>query len=935
METIHVKFDELTTIASEHDCLEPELQRFNNQNSSDDLMNTPSKEDLDNLFGLMFEDYFEQKSSDTTINFAAQPTYDQEDSPSTSSIIVNTHEALPVELVPQPEEKNVIALKWLWKNKCDAYNIMVRNKTRLVAKGYKQEEGIDFEESFAHVVRLEAVRMFIAFAAHMNITIFQIDVKTDFLNGPLKEVYVSQPEGFIDSEFPNHVYRLKKALYGLKQAPRACDRMRNSTADYGFKYNRILMYCDSKSVIAILCNPVQHSKTKHFDIRYHFIKEHVEKSSGILLKRRRISIETQVLVADRKELTLTLDDFRTIFHLPQANDNNHASFVPPPSFSDMVPFYKQVLGFTMNSKDYAYHNLQDDDIMKNIFIQKNKNKVGMRIPAWMITDEMMPPPLGVIIRDVCRTEEINKLVEDPGNVDDSLPPRHDDTSIPDTRRRVKGKNVEETRISPIPSPTRSPRNLSTLVHARTQVILADILYDVMMERLPSLVKEKVTEKVKKEVPAQVRDQAQISSQIQNAIDNALPSLVDASISMLICRHILHVHRHKLNHPLFQYKQHNYTLLLKGRSLFTTTNTPIWLALQMKFEKIHVPQTACRYSVVRTRDQDDPHDDAHPEGENSAKRQKTSEYKAYVSGESSSGQVNVEEPGPSTLVTQDIIEEISLTIDEAKLKKMADEMLRQRCTSGDEHQYHIDQMKNFLQSDIVLRRSFCHFINFQQLSSMMMILKNRLPDRTQKEPGRPKEEIYSNSKIVQVIKTYWKLGHEHKFITEIVARRANDYIVSITEPDYKNINKNDIEYMYLLIMNNKVPDYANIGLLWSLSVFIRSSVIWERVYDFQLEIESYQQKINLTAPIITFPGIEEYNVFSIVYEPVHGIIYTNSKKEKRVMIHSEIHKFYDATLRRTLEGLKSYYNDVKYGYVQKELTNDEVEFLKLFEEEIEV
>ncbi|GJT67081.1 hypothetical protein Tco_1018561 [Tanacetum coccineum] len=140
-------------------------------------------------------------------------------------------------------------------------------------------------------------------------------------------------------------------------------------------------------------------------------------------------------------------------------------------------------------------------------------------------------------------------------------------------------------------------------------------------------------------------------------------------------------------------------------------------------------------------------------------------------------------------------------------------------------------------------------------------------RRQKEPGRPKEEIYSNSKIVQVIKTFWELGHEHKFITEIVARRANGCIVSITEPDYKNLNKNDIEDMYLLIMNNKVPDYANTRLLWSLSVFIRSSVIWERVHDFQLGIESYQQKINLTAPTITFPRIEEYDVFSIVYEPV--------------------------------------------------------------------
>ncbi|GJR51325.1 hypothetical protein Tco_1401846 [Tanacetum coccineum] len=80
--------------------------------------------------------------------------------------------------------------------------------------------------------------------------------------------------------------------------------------------------------------------------------------------------------------------------------------------------------------------------------------------------------------------------------------------------------------------------------------------------------------------------------------------------------------------------------------------------------------------------------------------------------------------------------------------------------------------------------------------------------------------------------------------------------------------------------------------------------------------------NLTAPTITFPGIEEYDVFSIIYEPIHGIIYTNRKKEKRVMRPSKIHKFCDATLRRTVEGLKSYYNDVKYGYVQKELTNDE-------------
>ncbi|GKD74674.1 retrovirus-related pol polyprotein from transposon TNT 1-94, partial [Tanacetum coccineum] len=95
-------------------------------------------------------------------------------------------------------------------------------QARLVAKGYRQEEGIDFEESFAPVARIEAIRIFIANAASKNITISQMDVKTTFLNGELKEeVYVSQPEGFVDLDHPTHVYRLKKALYGLKQAPRA------------------------------------------------------------------------------------------------------------------------------------------------------------------------------------------------------------------------------------------------------------------------------------------------------------------------------------------------------------------------------------------------------------------------------------------------------------------------------------------------------------------------------------------------------------------------------------------------------------------------------------------------------------------------------------------------------------------------------------------
>nr|GEV99393.1 retrovirus-related Pol polyprotein from transposon TNT 1-94 [Tanacetum cinerariifolium] len=305
-------------------------------------------------------------------------------------------------------------------------NNVIRNKSRLVAKGYAQKEGVDFEESFAPVARLEAVRLFIVYAAHKYFTVYQMDVKIAFLYGPLKEeVYVNQPDGFVDPYHPDKVYRLKKALYGLKQAPKACvgtsmatkyldadltgtpidqtkyrsmvralmylttsrpdimhatcycaryqakptekhlttvkwifrylkdtihmglcnlkdtgfeltafsdsdhagcldsrkstsggiqylggDKlvswsskqqdcismsfteveyvslsvccaqvlwMRTQLTDYGFHFDKIPMYCDSKAAIAILCNPVQHSRTKHIDVRYHFIKEKVEK----------------------------------------------------------------------------------------------------------------------------------------------------------------------------------------------------------------------------------------------------------------------------------------------------------------------------------------------------------------------------------------------------------------------------------------------------------------------------------------------------------------------------------------------------------------------------------------------------------------------------------------------------------------------------------
>ncbi|GJR08315.1 retrovirus-related pol polyprotein from transposon TNT 1-94 [Tanacetum coccineum] len=135
----------------------------------------------------------------------------------------------------------VITLKWIYKVKLDELGGILKNKARLAAHGYHQEEGIDFEESFAPVARLEAFRIFLAFAAHMNMTVYQMDMKMAFLNGIWREeFYVSQPDGFVDPDNPNHVYRLKKALCGLKQASRAWyDLLSSFLLSQGFSKGKV------------------------------------------------------------------------------------------------------------------------------------------------------------------------------------------------------------------------------------------------------------------------------------------------------------------------------------------------------------------------------------------------------------------------------------------------------------------------------------------------------------------------------------------------------------------------------------------------------------------------------------------------------------------------------------------------------------------------
>jgi hypothetical protein len=142
-------------------------------------------------------------------------------------------------LVPRPNQ-NVVGTNWVFRNKQNEHGVVTRNKDRLVAKGYSQVEGLDFDETYAPVARLESIRILIAYATYHGFKLYQMDVKSAFLNGPIKEeVYVEQPLGFEDTEYPTHVYKLSKALYGLKQGSRAWyECLRDFLITNGFKVGK-------------------------------------------------------------------------------------------------------------------------------------------------------------------------------------------------------------------------------------------------------------------------------------------------------------------------------------------------------------------------------------------------------------------------------------------------------------------------------------------------------------------------------------------------------------------------------------------------------------------------------------------------------------------------------------------------------------------------
>nr|GEY18521.1 hypothetical protein [Tanacetum cinerariifolium] len=233
----------------------------------------------------------DQVIDDEFINIFSTPVQDQGET--------SSHH----ELVDRPPCTNVINLKWLWKNKRDEENTVIRNKSRLVAKGYAQKEGVDFEESFTPIARLEAVRIFINQDNYSQEILAKHGMTScDGIGTPMATKHLDADL----SGTPVDQMKYRKAEYvSLSTCCAQVLWMRTQLTDYGFHFDKIPMYFDSKVAIAISCNPVQHSRTKHIDVRYHFIKEKVEK--GIV---ELFFIETKYHLADLFTKALPVERFQ-------------------------------------------------------------------------------------------------------------------------------------------------------------------------------------------------------------------------------------------------------------------------------------------------------------------------------------------------------------------------------------------------------------------------------------------------------------------------------------------------------------------------------------------------------------------------------------------------------------------------------------------------
>nr|GEV06699.1 uncharacterized mitochondrial protein AtMg00810-like [Tanacetum cinerariifolium] len=775
-------------------------------------------------------------------------------------------------------------------------------------------------------------------------------------------------------------YQARPMVKHLKEVKRIFRYLRQSynmglwyPKDYGFE---LIAYSDEDYAEFIMAQPRQQRDfpqdqlcppNKLFDLMDANKKFDMEDGSKYKLN----------FLLGTKELTITVADFKRMFQLPQATDNNNARFVAAPNFRQMVPLFLKDLGLSLKLKSPSkfeglhyslmhpttlipyprftkmiidhymtehhdisirvhdnYHKVENDDLVKNTFkSRKNKEGTGMNIPDWMLTKEMKQIFHYQITTSAPKTPNTEVTKGESSAQRKSIvirlrvPPRRQDLETPiPTAVGIDVTNlVEIIQIEP-KSDKKSPK-------AEKGVDIVTITNDDEEEE--SVRDEFELRRLEKGKELMVTNPTPSSSTPLSSSPKPKTGGFRRCKSFIHqmggCYGLLFGHRTKT----FMLKK-NFNQLFAMLYEALKEMLPLMVNKEVnKIAKMTVPIYVAEGLLME--------------------RQKTqADVAAMIVEAIQKERGNLRVEVISQLVdllpfAQEIITIIKMMmlilrrrimkkarkhlreINEAQLQKVVDAMVRQKCNSGEEHQYHVDQMQNYLKSVIVWesRKERLSLLTLKKKAPLVHrqkkyilslhkfhvapFLDDDMKERTsrwvnkhikkfnpyarfsvehwkymwakqfhikrQKEQRENLERLYSDSKIVEVIRTSYE-----------------------QEQDYRYLNKNDIKDLYMLCINGKVDDYKETGLLGSLIVFIRATVIWERVYDFQLGMESYQQKVNLTAPTITFPGIEEYERFTITFEPV-------------------------------IEKLKKYNKDVKYGYANPNPSEADAEYLRIYEEDI--
>ncbi|GJW97758.1 retrovirus-related pol polyprotein from transposon TNT 1-94 [Tanacetum coccineum] len=906
------------------------------------------------------------------------------------------------ELMPCPDNVFLIKLKWIYMVKTDKFGGVLKNKARIVAQGFRQEEGIDFEESFAPVARIEAIRIFVANVAHKNMTIYQIDVKMAFLNGELKEeVYVSQPEGFVDQDNPSHVYKLKKALYGLKQEPQACPRgifinqskyayeivkkhglhstdsvdtpmienkklnedlqgkqvdatlyrsmigslmyltasgpdlnyavcfcaqyqakptekhlqavkrifrylngtinmglwyskdtdmsltaytdadhagcqdtrrstsgsaqflgdklvswsykkqkstaissteaeyislsgccsqilwMRSQLTDYGFQFNKIPLYCDNKSVIALCCNNVQHSRAKHIDIRYHFIKEQVENGTVKLY-----FVRTEYQLDDIFTKSLPRERFN--FLIKNLVDE-HLDTRLGETRDEFMKFLSESL--TTRIKEQVKDQLRQ-------ILPKEVSNFAPPVIEELIKESRDEVTLAKKIAEIDKIEKSESYLAAPEHRDcyDGLKKSYDldkdfffSYDVYSLKRSRKDKNKDE---DPSAGSDRGlkKRKLSKDAEPTTDSDMPQDQEGNLGDNKDEPRKETASRRDWFKKPTPPQEPTDPDCTLIDFFGYILNGLKNENLTQEI-----------LLGPAFR--------LLKG----TRTN---YAELEYDFEE-------CYKAFSEKLDWENPEGGDYPFDLSKplplitrGKRQRVP-FEYFINND-----LKYLQGGVSTM---------TYTTSTTKTKAA---------------QYDLPGIEDMREQ----RKSFYAYARGIQ----------------------SRGDVYSTKRILEVTHVKVMKKHGYGYLEEIVGRRADNVLYRFKEGDFPRLRINDIEDMLILVVHNWLTnllgdDVADFAI--ALRMFTRSLVIQKRVEDLQLGVESYQKKINVTKPDTTRPDLRKRHPYTPYKDP-QGFIYVDDHKRNRLMRSDELYKFSDDTLTRLLSSLEDITKNINMEYLPK-------------------